>query len=1104
MSVKDTTKQYGAIDTAPAPVTVPNDVSRNLPPGDRSFSDVVFESGKPVLDSELNLQQDAKAFAASLVSKHAQQSGFFRGQTRKDGYDDFYFGLPSDPEINDVNLFGMVRQEAIVAGFPIVIEFTGTAAVGKNLIQMEAPTAYDPLTPGTIKRTDFVFMEVWQALVAPSPLATGQIEVVNAAQIAPPDTITIGGNALTAVAGVPAVDQFQVDLLSADITATNIATAINDPANSFAGTVSAVAYGPFVRLVANPANFPGASGNAVGLALALTNPGCITVSAATLLNGADRPNKPSQNELYRHGNVNSDPATWLPDDLFDPTLKAETTQRVQVQYRIRTTGATEAVDYKVQPDGFSNPAVLAQGGAAVPVATYQFVPADGVTVKPLAAPGPGSRSSAPAYGVVDNGLYIAGDGTPQSATDLGSLDGYVYAIPIAFVFRHNESEGFGFGFDPVDNTNGAPSWDHAVYDNNLISPPSLLPVAVNESDRPDGHFSDVIDRDNLIDLRRHVNPMGVDLRAELQYQIQSLLDGKNYTWAIDTADKQELGNGSGDVSIRPLICDNIGREDAIDGSSDTQGNTPRGVTTRNFDHICRRFGTQPVNERVAVSFYPYDRNAGAAPNGGRVDGGGIAITGIGAASNPIVIQTAGHPYVVGDYVEIFGNGSDLDGKWVVAAVAGNNFSVTFNNTAGTILVAGNVTRVGVINLGKYVIKAAGGSVSRWHEDDTLVFDLRLFDATSDGGIFDGRPWASSGVGLANTNVAAFAPPGTVITNVLAAVHDDGLFFGPGIDQNVQIKTVTGLGTQRVEIKLDANTLVANSGLTTNNVVGSPTYNPSHTLISTAAGADPINGSERRIIVEFEVSYPRGPYGTTMTPTEIVQPNSTAVYSADTSGQRNNAVVENAPLSRPADMEDLFGAMYREGHREVMLEYEVNNGTPGVKVTDEILTSTLTDLYFPRRISGARSSVVVSDLSTVQPTVPAPAYTVLTVDTPNTPFGSSQRLVKLNITPPNPSPARAQTRCKIEYWSQDAIPNYGPTTAAYQLSVYYRANAPQTVGIHAGNFLNTLGGGQLPLILQVEPMVTSEILYAGQTGAGTVENSFPYSAPLDQIPINDGN
>lgn len=73
MGVKDTTKQYIAINSAPAPLTVPNTVSRDLAVGDRSFVDVVFESGKPVLDCELNLQQDAQAFANALISKHAQQ-----------------------------------------------------------------------------------------------------------------------------------------------------------------------------------------------------------------------------------------------------------------------------------------------------------------------------------------------------------------------------------------------------------------------------------------------------------------------------------------------------------------------------------------------------------------------------------------------------------------------------------------------------------------------------------------------------------------------------------------------------------------------------------------------------------------------------------------------------------------------------------------------------------------------------------------------------------------------------------------------------------------------------------------------------------------------
>jgi len=1085
MSVKDTKSQYAALN----PV-VPNTVSRSLAVGDRSFSDVVFESGKPVLDCELNLQQDAQQFVNALVSKRSQQSGFYRGQGRHDSSTDYFFDTPPTLAVNQ---FGLKRLEAVVAGFPLVIEYTNTPTAGENVVTLTTPTTYNSLDPTTIKRTDFVFLEVWQALVAPSPQA--KVTVTLSSVIAG-DTLTLnpGAIVLTAVAGPPGPNQFQVGGTDS-ITAINLAAVVDALPN-----FTATATGPFVTIWATGAVLAGVAGNA---ATVIGTGGISPLALTNFSGGADRPNKPSQTQLYRHGNVQSDATTWLPDDLMDPALHAETTQRVQVQYRIRVTGAAEAVDYKVNPDGFSKNLVLAQGGSAVPVANYQFVPADGVTVK--------ANSSAPAYGFVDNGLWIAGDGSGAAAAALNSLDGFVYAIPICLVFRHNLSEGAGFGFDPTNNTNGAPSWSHAIYNNTLIDPAGPgLPVLANLSDRPDGHFADVIDPDNVLDLRRHVNPMGVDLKAELQYQIQSLMDGKNFTWAIDTADKQVMGNGSGDVAVRHLVCDAIGRTHDVDGTNAYQGDTPRGVTIRNFDHICRRFADQPVAERVLVAFYPNDIAGVAGPTQGDYTDTPIAITNV-TATDPIVITAVGHPYQPGDYVEIYDNltsgaaPSTLNGKWVVATVAVNTFTVSFDNTIAPpndATASGFVVGVGIRNTGKYVTRAAGAAPYRWHEDDQLTFDLTQFDVTSDGGIFDGRTWtssASAGPPPVGIYFPAYAPAGTRITNVLSVYHDDG-YYGPSIDSTVQVKSVVGLGTLTVTLTLDANGLTANSGQPSDNVPASPTYNPDHLLVRPNGDPTVVNGSSRRIFVEFEVTYPRG-VGTTNTPDHPVSPNSPApppapagVYPFGLTASRNRALIENYSLARPSDWHDLTGVLYREGHREAQLEYQV--GAPltapfpspivsNTRLVDDIISSSLTTLNFPRRVFDSRGGVTVTDFLGVP----------YLVDDNNTPYGASNRLVLLTANLP-----QRQTRCQISYYALDAIPNYGQTTVSYQLSFYYRSNAPQTCGIHNGDFLNTLAGGQVPPVLPIEPLVTSETLLTGQVGMGSTDDGFPYAAPLDQIPL----
>jgi hypothetical protein len=44
---------------------------------------------------------------------------------------------------------------------------------------------------------------------------------------------------------------------------------------------------------------------------------------------------------------------------------------------------------------------------------------------------------------------------------------------------------------------------------------------------------------------------------------------------------------------------------------------------------------------------------------------------------------------------------------------------------------------------------------------------------------------------------------------------------------------------------------------------------------------------------------------------------------------------------------------------------------------------------------------------------------------------------------------------------------------------------------------------LPSTLEVEPLYISQNVWTGQVGMGSVELPFPYFAPLDQLPVNDG-
>lgn len=944
-------KYYSQQDT-------PNTVSADRSADERGFVGVVTQSTKPIIDYELQLIGDIQKNLADIVKRRQVPSGWLRGANRVSEYGDYSFDAPGDPGFT-ANAFHMAKKTAMVAGIPVTVEYTATTTAGDNLIQLDAPS-----TSG--KRTDFVFLEVWLALVGATPRATGTITVASLPSDG--DILTLNGNALTARNAAPGVDEF---LIGGDVstTAANIASAINNGANSFDGDFIAQQDPSSTDIVRLFAQTAGTAGNA--LTLVSSVPVVLVVSGGTLTGGAARPNKPADDKLYRHGNTLCASGVYLDDDIADPTLVYETAQRVQVQYRIRTTGASEAVDFKTQPDGFSNSAILAQGGEASPVAGYVFVPADGAT---------SSGNTDAANFFADSGLWIAGDGSSSAASDLQTLDGFVYAIPICKVFRRNDAYdgGAGAGFSPTANTNGGVVSTHPGFANPVIGA-----IGAGESDRPDGAFPDAINENDVMDLRKHVSMTGYDLQAEMDWQMRSLLAGDMRTWAIDMVDKQELGNTSGDVSTRPLVCNEIGRTTALGGNDVTSGDTTRGVTVRNFDHVARRFADQPVIERMVFELLPQDRAVGAiAP--GRTDPG------------------------------------------------------------------------------KYVTKAAG---TDWYEGDVITIDLATLNASRDG------TWDPATESLATVldNVADFMPSGSVITDVLSIYHDDGDYTS-AVDQTVKVLEIYGLGTRKVEITLDENPTSATGG---RNVAA-------YQMVGDVGSGDV--GSPRRIFVELEITYPEG-VGLTDTPDVTLTPEPN-VYAF-------GPVVENNVAMRPADMEDPIAPSFRTGKREVALEYiasEDGAGTAiGTGTTESFVSRTATDVYFWRRIYGSASFPVTA--------TEVESASSKTVSTANTEYGSSSRKLVLSA-----ALGATQSEVEVTYFAQDPIPNYGAVGGGYQLSVYYRTNAPQTAGSRNGSLTST---GGIPATLIVEPLLLSKRLWSGTVGAGSSDDGSPHVNPLDQIAVNEG-
>jgi len=146
-------------------------------------------------------------------------------------------------------------------------------------------------------------------------------------------------------------------------------------------------------------------------------------------------NKPAADKIWKWGNVEFG-ATNLDDDLTDPTIAYETTERVQLQYRIRVvgsgSGAGSSPDLSVYPDGLGDPNVFAQGPQSS-VTAFTF------------------ENMREALG--DPSLWRAGDGDAQNS--LGTTDGYVYAIPMCAVFRRNNQPYVAVNLAGNPNQNGA-------------------------------------------------------------------------------------------------------------------------------------------------------------------------------------------------------------------------------------------------------------------------------------------------------------------------------------------------------------------------------------------------------------------------------------------------------------------------------------------------------------------------------------------------------------------------------------------------------------------------------------------------------------------------
>lgn len=152
-------------------------VSRTLSPQERAFAAVIWQKGKPPLDSELNLMSsvDWERFRQSVAA--VMPSGFFMDPTRtefdfafnSDWINHFRFGVPRTAKgVHDAAEAQPVVW-ANVNGWIIPVAGTDiTETVGvHNVVKLYPP-------PESDTRVDFVFLEAWATIVQPNPSTTNK------------------------------------------------------------------------------------------------------------------------------------------------------------------------------------------------------------------------------------------------------------------------------------------------------------------------------------------------------------------------------------------------------------------------------------------------------------------------------------------------------------------------------------------------------------------------------------------------------------------------------------------------------------------------------------------------------------------------------------------------------------------------------------------------------------------------------------------------------------------------------------------------------------------------------------------------------------------
>lgn len=203
--------------------------------------------------------------------------------------------------------------------------------------------------------------------------------------------------------------------------------------------------------------------------------------------------------VYPNGCVNAVSQNLLVNDTIDPFQGTKTTERVQLQWAIRVVSIDPAYNFAEYSFGLDAGATLAQtvfGQASQSSpstgSVYQFTNLAAITG--------------------DAGLWRSGDGNIQN--ELGSLDGYSYALPLAVAFQRN-SGVYAVDLNPFGTA------DATVPGSGFLSS--------DWTARFDGKFADVVFPEDVVDTRSVVSLDGWDQETLLKEGFVDVISGKTRT-----------------------------------------------------------------------------------------------------------------------------------------------------------------------------------------------------------------------------------------------------------------------------------------------------------------------------------------------------------------------------------------------------------------------------------------------------------------------------------------------------------------------------------------------------------------------------------------------